>query len=844
MATAPTGTDLRGPENLIKYRDKTCARIEDLKLEDFPVQLQESDLRYLEKRGCTPRIQRLREQYFRNKPTVCTHRARTMTRVFKETEDEPMPIRKAKAFKQLCEEKPIVIQSDELIVGTPGCGPRYVNFCPDQDWRWIEQELDTMATRAQDPYLITEAQKKELREEILPYWKGKSVYDYCLGHLPPDTKRLTYQTGIIDDEVKQCSAYGHSVPGWQYTILPKGLKGIMAECRETLASLSYANPEDQEKIEYLNAMLLCCEGMKTLAERHAAEARTMAEDESDPTRAEELLAIAEILDWTPYNPPRTFWEACQAIWLCQAAIYMEVNGPSLGLGRFDQFMLPFYEQDLKDGRLTKDQALELMECLWIKQAEVIWLLSENTSHFFGGYQLFLSVNMGGLKSDGSDATNELSYMEMQATRDVKLHSPSLVARIHKTSPQDYMMEIARTVREGMGYPQCHNDEVGIRSMLNVGVPIEDAYIYDVSGCTEAQLQGKMWKYTDGGQFNMASCLECALYDGYLPLLPSEERWGLPTGDARTFTSYEQVEKAFKAQLAYFTKHLLLTNMVTERAHKERYPYPWISCLMVGPSQKGIDFYQGAAPYNVGPAPSYIGLANVANSLAAIKKLVFEDKLFTMDELIDALQSDFDGPRGEEIRQFCLNRAPKYGRDDASVDSIARGIADFCAEESHQYMSARGCRCSSAIFPVAANTPLGLITGALPSGRKSGTPLADGVSPEQGSDRSPTEVIKSVTAYDHARHENGLLLNMKFNPMVLKDDDGLRNLANLIRTYFDMGGWHVQFNCISGETLRDAQAHPEKYPGLMVRVAGYSAYFHDLARETQDDIINRTEHCSI
>jgi len=844
MTTETKDMQYSGLENLVKYKDRTCARIDDLNVDELPVPLRGADAKHIDKRGCTPRIERLREQYHRNKPVVCVHRARIMTQVFQETEAEPMCIRRAKAFKRLCEEKPIVIQDDELIVGTPGCGPRYVNLCPDQDWRWIEEELETMVYRAQDPYLITEAQKKELREEILPYWNGKSVYDYCIAHLPEETKRLTYKTGIIDDEIKQCFAYGHSVPGWQYTILSKGLKGMEETCRETLSKLSWANPLDHEKIDYLNAMIICCQAMKTLAERHAAEARRMAEEESDTKRRDELLKIGEIFDRVPYNPPQTFWEAAQAIWIGQVGCYMEVNGPSLGLGRFDQFMLPFYEKDLEEGRLTKLEALEIMECLWLKQAEIIWLLTEMTSHFFGGYQLFLSANMGGLKSDGSDATNELSYMSMQATRDVKLHSPSLVARIHKSCPDEYMMEIARTVREGTGYPQCHNDEVGIRSMLNVGVPIEDAYIYDVSGCTEAQIQGKMWKYTDGGQFNMASCLECALYDGWLPMIPSDKRWGLPTGDAEKFGTYEEVEEAFKKQLAYFTKHLLICNMVTERAHKERYPYPYISCLMVGPAEKGVDFYQGGAPYNVGPAPSYIGLANVANSLAAIKKLVFEDKLLTMEELLGALKTGFEGKRGEEIRQLCLTRGPKYGRDDPYVDSIARTIADFCAEESHSYMSARGCRCSSAVFPVAANTPLGLITGALPSGRKAGTPLADGVSPEQGTDRAPTEVIKSVTAFDHARHENGLLLNMKFHPTVLKDDEGLRKLVALIRTYFDLGGWHVQFNCVSADTLRDAQKYPEKYPGLMIRVAGYSAYFNDLSKETQDDIISRTEHNSI
>jgi len=833
-----------GIDNISKYEGKTCASVKDLDIDTLPISLRKVELRYLEKRGCTPRIEYLREQYFKNRPTVCIHRARIYTQVFKETEGEPMCLRRAKAFKRLCEEKPIIIQDRELIVGNPGCGPRYVNVCPDVDWRWIKEEMDTMSTRDQDPYIITEAQKRELRENILPYWAGKSVYDFCLGHLPEETRRLTYKTGFIDNEVKQINGLGHCVPGYQHTVLPHGFKGIEETCRETLSKLSYKNPEDHEKIEYLKAMIISCQAMKILAERHAAEASRMAKEETSSDRKSELLEMAEILNRVPYNPPKTFREAAQAVWLSQVGAYMEQDGPGLGLGRFDQYMYPYYESDLEEGRLSKAKALEIMECLWIKQAEIIWLLDEQTSHYFGGYQLFLDCSIGGTKRDGSDATNDLTYMCMEATRDEKLHSPSLAARVHRGSPEKYMTELARTIREGTGYPQVHNDDVGVRMMLACGAKMEDAYDYDIMGCSETQIQGKMWKYSDAGQFNMASCVEFALNDGRSRMVPSNSRWGLPTGDPKKFGSYGEVENAVMRQLDYLTEHLSVCNMVTERAHKELFPYPYISCLMVGPSKKGIDFFQGGAEYNVGPAPSYIGLANVANSLAAIKKLVFEESMITMDDLIDALDNNFEGQRGEEIRQLLKTRGPKYGWDDPYVDKIAKRIADYCSEISHKYMSIRGCNYVSAMFPVAANTPLGLVVGALPSGRKAGVPLADGVSPEQSTDRSPTEVIKSVTSYDHARHENGLLLNMKFSPAVLEGEEGLKKLSALIRTFFDLGGWHIQINVVSADTLKDAQVNPDKYPALMVRVAGYSAFFNDLSRETQNDIISRTEHCFI
>lgn len=831
---------LRSSNRERKQEADLCYR-EGMEDEQLPVSLRKTEIRFVERTGVTPRIERLRLNYWLNKPTICIHHARIYTQVFKESESQPLPIRRAKAFKRLCADKPIVIQDDELIVGNPGCGPRFVNICPEISWQWAAEELDRFPVREQDPYLIDNNQERELREEIFPYWRGKSVYEYCFGHLPEETRRLTFKTGFIDNEVKQINGLGHCVPGYQHTVLPNGFKGIAEACKDNITKLSYKNPEDHEKIEYLQAMILSCEGMRILGERHAAEARRLAEKEGNPRRKEELHKIAEVCDWVPWNPPRTFWEAAQAVWFAEMAAYMEQSGPGLGLGRFDQYMYPYYRSDLEEGRLSKLGVQELMECLWIKNAEIIWLLDEVTSHFFGGYQLFLDATIGGTRRDGRDATNELTYMCMEATRDVKLHSPSLAARIHEGSPDEYLTEIAKTVQTGIGYPQMHNDKVGIPTMLSLGTSIEDAYDYDILGCSEIQIQGKMWKYSDGGQFNMGSCVDFALHDGWSKMVPSDKRWGLPTGDPREFDTYEDFEDAVKRQIAYLTEHLCICNMVTEQAHKNCLKYPYISTLMVGPAEKGVDFFEGGTLYNVGPAPSYIGLADVANSLAAVKRLVYDEEILSWDELLGALDSNFDGQRGQEIQLLLLNRGPKYGRDDPYVDGIAKTIADFCADEAHKYRSYRGCRFVSAMFPVAANTPLGLVVGALPSGRKAGSPLADGVSPQQGTDISPTEVVKSVSSYDHVRHENGLLLNMKFSPSVLEDERGLRNLVSLVKTFFQLGGWHIQVNVVSADTLKEAQRYPEKYPTLMVRVAGYSAFFNDLSKETQDDIISRTEH---
>jgi len=459
-----------------------------------------------------------------------------------------------------------------------------------------------------------------------------------------------------------------------------------------------------------------------------------------------------------------------------------------------------------------------------------------------GYQPFHNANIGGLTREGADATNELSYMCLQATYDVRLNSPSLSIRVHKNSPDKLLMKAAEMIRLGGGMPQIHNDEVGIRMMLACGTSVEDAYDYDVRGCSEAQVQGKMWKYSDGGALNMGACVEWALNDGYSRMLNPKERWGLPTGDPRKFNSYEAVEDAFYKQLSYLEKHACISDMIIEEAHANVCPEPYVSTLLEGPVEKGIDYLKGGCLYNVGPAPQFTGLADATNSLAAIKKLVFDDKTITMGELIDALDNNFEGR--EDIRLMLLNRGPKYGKDDDYVDDIARRIADFCAEEASKYMSMRGCRFISGMYPVSANTPLGMVVGALPSGRVAGTPLADGISPQQGTDKSPTEVIKSVTKFDHARHLDGGMLNIKFNPSVLADERGLRNFVSLVRTFLDRGGWHIQANVVDAAILKNAQEHPEKYPTLMVRVAGYSAYFNDLCRETQNDIISRVEHTGI
>ncbi len=804
------------------------------------VMLKEKNNNYIEKRGCTDRIHELRVQYFHNNPTITIQRARIITRVYKETEGRPTVLRKAQAFYEFCKEKPIEIQPGELIVGNNAPRARAVNIYPETSIK-IASDLDTVSSRSQDAYFISEEDKKELREEIFPYWKGKTLNEYCQGHMPEEVRRLVTGTDILDAEIKQAYGYGHAHLGLENILIEKGFKGIEESAKESLKQFTWKNPLHHEKIEFLNAVITCCQGMKIFGERHAQAAKEMAEKERNKKRKQELLKIAEVCSWVPYNPPRTFYETLQCVWFGQTGGMMEQSGPGLGLGRFDQYAYPYYKKDMEAGILTELEAQELIECLWIKQSENVQLHDNWTSTYFGGYQYFLACNMGGIKRDGSDAVNEITYKMIQATDNVRLHAPSLVARVSRKNPEKYLKKVAELVKVGTGFPQIHNDEVGIQQMLSLGASIQDAYDYHVSGCSESTIAGKMWKYSDAGQVNLPIAIDFVLYNGYSNMKPGE-RWGVKTGDPTKMGSYQEFQEAVFQQIAYLTEALCIANMTSERAHIHVQTYPYTSALFEGCVETGTDMSKGGAIYNVGPAPSFVGIADLANSLASIKKFVYEEKSITMEQLIEVCKNNFEG--NEDIRLMFLNRAPKYGNDDEYADSIAKEIADYCATIPPKFKSIRGCKYTDAMFPVATNTPLGKSVGALPSGRKAGMPIADGVSPQQGTDKSPTSVIKSVGSYDHVRHANGNLLNMKFTPQALEGEAGTKNLISLIKTFFDMGGWHIQFNVVDVKTLKDAQKEPEKYPTLMVRVAGYSAYFNDLCTETQNDIINRTEHAML
>jgi choline trimethylamine-lyase len=784
------------------------------------------------------RIQRLREQYFRHRPAVCIEKALALTEVFKETEGEPTIIRRGKAFKKTCETKTVVIQPGELIVGMPAHKPRAGIFCPEVAWQWLNEELDTISTRSQDPYEITDEDKETLREVIFPYWKGKSVYEHWMSQVPAETKEISVKTGIIDVEIKTQSGPGEIAPGYE-DVLKRGFNGIKRDAEGELRRLDYTSPEHIDRINFLKAVILCCDGISALAARYASQARELASKEGDTKRRTELETIAEICDWVPANPPRSFWEALQSLWFAQIGCHIEANGPSYSPGRFDQYMFSFYERDVSEGRLTKQRALELIECLWIKFAESTWFLSKNAAMYFAGYQPYQNICVGGLTRDGRDATNELSYLCVQATMDVKLHSPSLSVRLHKKTPEDLLVKVCELVKLGTGFPAIHCDETTIKMMLLKGAIIEDARNYCEVGCVEPNVPGKMSQWSDGGHYNYGAAMEFALTNG-ISLMNNKRRLGLETGDPRTFETFDQLKQAVKDQLAYFIKHIAIACHITERSHAELCPYPYMSSMVEDCVKRGKDITVGGARYSIGPAFIGTGIADLANSLAAIKRLVYEDKMATMDELCNAIMTNFEGR--EDLRLMLWNKGPKWGNDDDYVDTFAREMTDYAYGQISTYRSYRGAPFISGLYPVASHVPHGLVVAALPYGRRAGLPLADGCSPKGGTDRKgPTAVLKSVSKINHEVHVAGTLLNMKLDPQSFKEEEGLRRLAALLRTFVDLGIYHIQFNVVTAETLKAAQQNPDEYRSLIVRVAGYSAYFVELCPEIQNDIIERTLH---
>jgi len=784
----------------------------------------------------TVRIDNLRQEYLNSKPSICYERARIWTKSHRDTEGEPMPIRRAKAFLAACTELPVKIFDGELVVGTAGHFPRTGILTPEFSWMWVQDEMDNFHRRPQDPYHITPEQSDLVRNEIFPYWKGKSLEEAFLKQVPAETAKLLIDTGIIDNDSKWRQAVGEITPDYQDVLFAKGYRKIKKEADQQLATLTADSLDNIQKIHFYQSVSLTAQGIIRLVERYADKAAQMAAAEKDAVRQKELLEIAAICRKVPAKPPETFCEAIQFVWFVQLCGIISENPLALNLGRFDQYMYPYYQADLEVGRITQSQAQELIEALWIKLSNWVWTISSNTAKYFAGYNQFQNLTVGGRKRDGTDATNDISYMCLKASESVKTHQPGLSVRVHADCPEEFLMAVARLVASGTGFPAIHNDNAGYQMLLQAGYEPEDARDWSNCGCVVPHFR-KTGEWTSAVNVNFGAALEYTLNRGISRI--TGKQMGVPERSAAEFENFDQVKEAFFKQLSNLIHHSVIGTISAQKLHTELVPRPFLSTCVDGCLEKGKDLSQGGAKYNIGPVLTGIGLGVVANGLAAIKKLVFEEKVTTMEKLSRALEADWAGY--EELRNLALN-VPKYGNDDNYVDSLVIEISDFYYKEVHKHKDIFGSPFNSAFMGISNYVPTGKIVGALPCGRRAAAPLTEGVSPFAGSDiTSPLAAMRSAAKVNHDVHSGGTLLNLRLNQELLQTNRGLRNLGSIIRAFFSLGAFHVQFNAVCNETLKAAQQNPDEYRDLLVRVAGYSTQFVNLSKEMQDAIIARTEH---
>ncbi len=773
---------------------------------------------------------------------VCPERARYVTEAYQKNPSDPVIIRRAKALQNILSRMTISIDPEELIVANQACKLRAAPIFPEYTVDWIIEEIDDLHTRSADRFEV----RKEVREEILEicrWWQGKTMHDRCLATLPDDIKQA-YDIGTLSARGNMTSGDGHIMLDFP-KVLEVGVNGIIAEVDTVLASLNPADTEHFKKRMVFESIKTAYRGVLDFASRYAELAERLSENEGDNCRKKELKEIARICRKVPANPPATFYEAIQSIWFIHLISQIESNGHSMSLGRFDQYMFPFYRKDIANGVMTDNRLIELLACLWIKMFGITKIRPWSHTRFSAGGPTYQNLTLGGITPGGEDATNELTLLCLDSITLTRLPQPNVSVRYHRCSPPVFLRKCVEVIKLGFGMPAMHNDELMIPSLLSRGVSLEDANNYAIVGCIEPIIPGKHGYRAAGMSFtNFAKILELALNNGIDPRTGVQLCPGC--GNLSTFSSFDQVMNAYEQQMEYYVNIRIRGEHVIDYAIEELVPEPFCTGLVQDCIKRGKTPKEGGAVYDMVTGPE-TGVPNVGNALAAIKKLVFEDKMISGSELKDALDSNFSCPNGEQIRQMLLNKAPKFGNDDDYVDSLANETYMIFIRELDKYKNTRFGRgpigginypCTATI---SGNVPSGLVVGATPDGRKTGEPLAEGCSPYRYTDRlGPTAVIKSVSKMPNILITGGNLLNQKINPSSLRADQGVQKLEALIRTFFELKGWHVQFNVVSADELRNAQKNPEEYRNLVVRVAGYSALFTNLEPLTQQDIIARTE----
>ena len=780
------------------------------------------------------RVKSLRKTVLRT-ASICTERGRLLTESYKETKGEPPLIRQAKGLAKVLDEMTVFIGDGELIVGNVTSKIRGGEILPEINARWMLEEFDDFATREWDRFEPLTEDEKATITEFVSWWEGESLYDRWRARMPED--KLKYLTnGVSGGHVMAFNGHclTHNSSDYEM-VLTKGLGAVKQEVDEELAKLDVGNLREYKRYPFLKASSIALDAVCRFAERYADLAADLAEKETDPQRKAELEQIADTCAQVPRGPARTFYEALQSMCFIWTAVTIEANGYGLSFGRADQYLYPFYKKDLEEGRLTADEARSLIALLYVKVNGAVTITDKISSTIFAGFLQLVNITLGGVTPGGHDAVNDLSYLFLDADLDVRLPQNDLIIRVNKLNPDAFVIKACEVAKALRGKIKFVSDETAIVQMLNDGFPIDMARNYIVTGCNSPSVAGRSLDIP-GGMFNIGLCLELALNDGRSRL--TGEQIGPQTGDPRKFASYEKVLGAYKKQVeALIPMHVLQKN-VDRTVFGEFAPTPFQSSLFHGPVEKGLDIGNGGtAPYaRVGISP--VGGPNVGDSLAAIKKSVFENKKITMDRLITALDKDFEG---EEEVLHILSAAPKYGNDDDYVDSIVGEVLLHSRDTIVAHEGACGIKFNVGVSAVTANVPFGWTVGALPDGRRAGQPLVDGESPCAGRNlNGPTATYRSVAKLDHSKFTNGSVLNMKFSPATLKDETSLRKFASMTRTFLETGGFLVQFNIVDTPTLRAAQKEPERYRDLLVRVATYSAYFVELSPQLQEEIIQRME----
>lgn len=825
------------------------------------------------------RIPKLVENLYAKMPEIESARAILITESYRQTENEPMVIRRAKAFAHILENIPIVIRDLELIVGSTTIAPRGCQTYPEFSYEWLEAEFDTVEKRSADPFYISEKTKQELKEANA-YWKGKTTSELATSYMEPETL-LAMEHNIFTPGNYFYNGVGHVTVKYG-EVLAIGFSGIKAKAQAELDKLCLADGDYQKKSRFLEAVMISCDAAIEYARRYARLALKEAEECTDPVRKRELLQIAQNCANVPEKGATGFYEACQSFWFVQQLLQIESSGHSISPGRFDQYMYPYYQKDMESGKITREFAQELMDCIWVKLNDLNKCRDAASAEGFAGYSLFQNLIAGGQNEEGIDVTNDLSFMSIQASMHVFLPQPSLSVRVWNGTPHGFLIRAAELTRTGIGLPAYYNDEVIIPSLMSRGLTLQDARDYNIIGCVEPQKSGKTEGWHDAAFFNMCRPLELVFSNG----IDKGVRIGPATGNVEDMTTFEQFYDAYKKQMDYAIQLLVNADNAIDMAHAERCPLPFLSSMVDDCMKVGKTVQEGGAVYNF-TGPQGFGVANMADSLYSVKTLVYDEKKITMGELKEALATNYgkglgaedvaamtakianelkeagktigekevaailntvvaasEAPEvkanGERILKL-IEEVPKFGNDIPEVDAFARDVAYTYTEPLQNYKNPRGGSFQAGLYPVSANVPLGAQTGATPDGRLAYQPVADGVSPSAGKDvNGPTAAANSVSRLDHYIASNGTLFNQKFHPSALSGRNGLENFVGLIRSYFDQKGSHMQFNVVSRETLLDAQKHPEQYKHLVVRVAGYSALFTTLSKSLQDDIIRRTE----